>query len=161
MWKLGLRPGNSQKRNMEMGFSLQCDVLDSLVCQKVNNSIIDLTAPSACLKVWWHDTTLFVYFDIFYSTVHTFIPSHSYSTFIRRHMPRFLSISSSLVSSVGKTSLWLSSRESNWGKPTDYHRIYIEPSMSHVAPWKSYVASWLTYVAPCLQHIYNVNGKIG
>ncbi len=27
MWKLGLRPRNSQKRNTEMGFSLQCRVI--------------------------------------------------------------------------------------------------------------------------------------
>ncbi len=38
---------------------------------------------------------LFV-FDIF--IVHTFILSHSYSTFILRHLPRFLSISSLLWS---------------------------------------------------------------
>jgi hypothetical protein len=42
---------------------------------------------------------------ILYFLVHTFSPSHSYNTFIRRHSPRFLSISSSLISSVGKTSL--------------------------------------------------------
>ncbi len=35
----------------------------------------------------------------------TFIPSHSCNTFIRLHWPRFLSISSLLVSLVGKTSL--------------------------------------------------------
>ncbi len=42
---------------------------------------------------------------IWYIILHTFIPSHSYSTFISGHSPRFLSISSSLVSSVGKTFL--------------------------------------------------------
>ncbi len=46
------------------------------------------------LKVWWHGAHSF-----------TFI----YCTFIHRHSPKFLSISSSLVSSVGKTSLWCQS----------------------------------------------------
>jgi hypothetical protein len=44
-------------------------------------------------------------FENFYNAYTTFILSHSYSTFIRRNSLRFLSISSSLVSSVGKTSL--------------------------------------------------------
>jgi hypothetical protein len=48
----------------------------------------------------WQDATL-----LFYNT-HTFIQSHSYNTFICRNLPRPLSIYSSLVSSVGKTSLW-------------------------------------------------------
>jgi hypothetical protein len=57
---------------------------------------------SFSLVAWYHSFCFFYYF-----LVHTFIPPHSYSTF-RRHSPRFLSISSissSLVSSVGKTSL--------------------------------------------------------
>ncbi len=58
------------------------------------------------LKVCWRDATLFVYFHVFKHTVHTSIPSHSYNTFIRRHSPGPLSISSSLLSLVGKTSLW-------------------------------------------------------
>ncbi len=53
------------------------------------------------IKVWWHNATLFVYFFVFYD-IHTFIESHSYNTFIRRQSPRSLSISSSLISSVGK-----------------------------------------------------------
>ncbi len=32
MWKLGLRPRNSQKRNTEMGFSLQCRALQQGIC---------------------------------------------------------------------------------------------------------------------------------
>ncbi len=64
-----------------------------------------------------------------YFIEHTFIASHSYSTFIRRHSPRFLSISSSLVSTVGKTSLGCqaknrtrachtaSRRNTNWARP--------------------------------------------
>jgi hypothetical protein len=52
------------------------------------------------LVAWCHSFCLFGYF-----IVHTFIPSHSYCTFIRHHSPKFLSIFSSLVSSVGKTSL--------------------------------------------------------
>ncbi len=46
-------------------------------------------------------------------------PSYSYNTFIRRHSPRFLSISSLLVSSVGKTSLGCRAE-----KPTHYHLSY-------------------------------------
>ncbi len=41
-------------------------------------------------------------FHIFITYIHTFIQSHSYNTFIRRHSLRPLSISSSLVSSVGE-----------------------------------------------------------
>jgi hypothetical protein len=47
----------------------------------------------------------FCLFFIFYK-IHTFIQSHSYNTFIHRHLLRPLSISSSLVCSVGNTSLW-------------------------------------------------------
>ncbi len=47
----------------------------------------------------------FCLFFIFYN-LHTFIQSHSYNTFIHRHSLRPLSISSSLLCSVGKTSLW-------------------------------------------------------
>ncbi len=43
----------------------------------------------------------FCLFFVFYD-IHTFIESHSHNTFIRRHSPRFLSISSWLISSVGK-----------------------------------------------------------
>ncbi len=57
------------------------------------------------LKVWWQGATLFVYFSYFYD-IHTFIQSHSYNTFIRRHSLGPLSISSSLESSVGGPSLW-------------------------------------------------------
>jgi len=51
---------------------------------------------------------LFLFHIFFYNihTLHTFIQSHSYNTFIRRHSLGSLSISSSLESSVGKTSLW-------------------------------------------------------
>ncbi len=34
MWKLGLRPRNSQKRTSQMGFSLQCDI--SIDCSQTN-----------------------------------------------------------------------------------------------------------------------------
>jgi hypothetical protein len=47
----------------------------------------------------------FCLFFIFYN-IHTFIQSHSYTTFIRRHSPGPLSIPPSHLSSVGKTSLW-------------------------------------------------------
>jgi hypothetical protein len=49
------------------------------------------------LKVWWQDATLFVYFDFI-----TYIHSFNHNTFIRRHSLKLLSISSSLVCSVGK-----------------------------------------------------------
>jgi hypothetical protein len=39
-----------------------------------------------------------------YILVHTFMPSHSYNSFIHRQSQRFFSFSSSPVSSVGKTS---------------------------------------------------------
>jgi hypothetical protein len=43
-------------------------------------------------------------FHFFITYIHSF--SHSYTTFIRRHSPGPLSISSSLESSVGRPSLW-------------------------------------------------------
>ncbi len=65
-------------------------------------------------------------------TVHAFIQSHSYNTFIRHHSPGLLSISSSLVGSVGKNLPLVPSRESNSGlpysKPTRYQ-------LSHAAPF--------------------------
>ncbi len=79
------------------------------------------------LKVWWHDFCFFVYF-----IVHKFIPSHSFRTFIRHHSPKFLSILSSLGSSVGKTSLGCraknqtrtcltaSRRTTNWATPQPF-----------------------------------------
>ncbi len=80
-------------------------------------------------------------FHILY--IHTFIHSHSYNTFIHRHSLGPLPISSSLVSSVGKTTLWCraenrtraclsaSRRATNWA--TAHH---IEPRrtrLSHAA----------------------------
>jgi hypothetical protein len=52
-----------------------------------------LGSPSKSnLNVWWHDATLFVYFSLYFITyIHTFIQSHSYNTFIRRHSLRPLS----------------------------------------------------------------------
>ncbi len=80
---------------------------------------------------------LFVYFSYF-DDVHTIIQSHSYNTFIRHHLLKPLSISSSLVRSVGMTSLWCraenrtracltaSRRVANWATP--HHKL------SHAAP---------------------------
>ncbi len=81
----------------------------------------------------WHDVTLFVYL-IFSST---YIQS---ITFIHRHSPRFLSIPSSLVSSVGKTSLGCRAENRTraclpYSKPTHYHplfRIRIRIHRTHV-----------------------------
>ncbi len=78
-----------------------------------------------CLVAGCHSFCLFF---IFYN-IHTIIQSHSYKTFIRRHWPGPLSISSSLVSSVGKSSQWCraenrtraclaaSRRATNWATP--------------------------------------------
>jgi hypothetical protein len=52
------------------------------------------------LKIWWQYATLFVYFSYFI----TYIQSSNHIHTI--HSPNPLPISSSLVSSVGKTSLW-------------------------------------------------------
>ncbi len=60
-------------------------------------------------------------------------PSHSYNTFICRLSPRFLSISSSLVSSVGRTTLGCQAenrtRACLTAKPTHYHLRYAAPSI--------------------------------
>ncbi len=88
---------------------------------------------------------------IFKKKKHTFILSHSWNTYIRRHSPGPLSISSSLESSVGKASLWCraenrtracrtaSRRANNWATPhqflvinivdPDCIRIGIQPKM--------------------------------
>ncbi len=102
------------------------------------------------LKVWWQDATLsFVYFSYFYD-IHTFIQSHSYNTFIHRHSLRPVSISSSLVCSVGKTSLWCRTenrtracltarrRATNWATPHHYWATPHQITLLHVIlvlPW--------------------------
>jgi hypothetical protein len=58
------------------------------------------TTEKCNIKVWWQYATLFVYFSYFI----TYIQSSNHIHTI--HSPRPLSISSSLVSSVGQTSLW-------------------------------------------------------
>ncbi len=67
-------------------------------------------------KVWWQDATLFVYFSYFFMTyiIHTFVQSHLYNTFIRRHSLGPLSISSSLESSVGRPSPWFRAENQTW-----------------------------------------------
>ncbi len=57
------------------------------------------------VKVWCHGATLLVYFDILYY-IHSLHHIYMVGTFIHRHSLRFLSIYSTLVSSIGKTSLW-------------------------------------------------------
>jgi hypothetical protein len=81
------------------------------------------------LNVWWQDATLFVYFSYFITCSHSFIQSHSYNTFIHRHSLRPLSISSSLICSVGKHLV--ASRESNSGLPYSKLTRY---QLSHAAP---------------------------
>jgi hypothetical protein len=63
--------------------------------------------PHSCVCerfIWWQDATLFVYFSYF--NIHSSIHSTTYNTLIHRHSLRPLSISLSIVCSVGKTSLW-------------------------------------------------------
>ncbi len=85
----------------------------------------DAKKPIWKWKVWWQDATLFIYFSFFITYIHSF----NYHTFIRRHSLKPLSISSSLVCSVGETSLWgraenrtracltASRRAANWATP--------------------------------------------
>jgi hypothetical protein len=47
-----------------------------------------------------------LFFIFFVTYIHSFIQSHSYNTFIHHHSLGPLSISSSLESSVGRSSLW-------------------------------------------------------
>jgi hypothetical protein len=56
-------------------------------------------------KDWWHGATLLVYFDILYY-IHSLHHIYTVGTFIHRHSLRFLFISSTLVSSMGKPFLW-------------------------------------------------------
>ncbi len=87
--------------------------------------VANVSYGTVYLKVWWHDATLFVFFIIFYyihTYIHSFIQSHSFNTFIHRHSRRPLSISSSLVCSVGKHLPVVPRQESNsslpYSKPT-------------------------------------------
>jgi hypothetical protein len=63
----------------------------------------------------------------FFQSLHTYIQSHSYNTFIRRHSLRPLSICLLLVCSEGNTSRI----ESNSGLPYSKQTRY---QMSHAAP---------------------------
>jgi hypothetical protein len=87
--------------------------------------------PDLFYKVWWQDATLFVYFSYFITYIHSFIQSHSYNKFIHRHSLRPLSISSSLVCSVGKHLPVVPGRESNSGLPYSKSTRY---QLSHIAP---------------------------
>ncbi len=105
---------------------------------------INKTNQLKVLKVWWHAATLFVYFSYIYD-IHTFISSHSYNTLVRRHSPRSLSISSSLWSSVRKTSLWCraenrtracltaSRRSTNWATP--HHTNQLKVTYTELTQW--------------------------
>ncbi len=64
-------------------------------------------------------------FNIFYN-MHTFI-SHSYNTFIHRHLLGPLSISSLLESSVGRPSLWCRALQQADALPTEPRRTITEP----------------------------------
>ncbi len=89
----------------------------------------------------------FCLFFIFYN-IHTFILSHS---FIRHHLPGPLSISASLVSSVGKTFLWClaenrtracltaSRRANNW--VTHHHYYFL---LLKCLPWECF-CSWASH----------------
>ncbi len=109
------------------------------------------------LKVWWHDATLFVYFSYFFITyIHSFSQSHSFNTFIHRHSLRPLSISSSLVCSVGKHLPVVPRRESTSGlpysKPTRYQLSHAAPyQLSHAAPLIVSNYTWIVDI-PILYH---------
>ncbi len=70
--------------------------------------------------------------------IHLSIRYILYSTFIRRHSPRFPSISSSLVSSVGKNLPGVPSQESNsdlpYSNPTYWQLSYAAPYLSYDTP---------------------------
>ncbi len=89
------------------------------------------------LVAWLRSFCLFCYF-----LVHTFIQSHSYNTFIRRHPPRFLSISPHRLPAQWENLPGVPSRESNSGlpysKPTHYHLSYIAPSVHIKTVWLFY-----------------------
>ena len=97
----------------------------------------NMLSVSIGLNIWWHNATLFVYFSYFITYIHSFIQSHSCNTFIHRHLLRPLSISSSLVCSVGKHLPVVPRRESTSGlpysKPTRYQLSHAAP-LSHTAP---------------------------
>jgi hypothetical protein len=79
------------------------------------------------LRFWWQDATLFVYFHIFITYIHSF----NHNTFIRRHSLKPLTISSSLCQLSGENLPVVPSRESNSGLP------YSKPTccqLSHAAP---------------------------
>jgi hypothetical protein len=92
------------------------------------------------------DATLFVYFSYFI----TYKNSFNHNTFIRRHSLKPLSISSSLVCSVGKTSLWCRAKNRTWAcltdaLPTEPRRTIAEPRrtmLSHAAPLLSHAAPY-------------------
>ncbi len=110
---------------------------------------------------WYHSLCLFWYYIL-----HSFIPSHSYSTsFIRRHSPRFLSISSSLVSGQlsGKNLPGVPSLESNLGlaysKSTNYQLKrgckFVNRRLHLVAVCASVSCFSLSALTYCLPHITN------
>ncbi len=98
---------------------------------------------------------LFLFIFIFYN-IHTFIQPHSYNTFIHCHSLRPLSISSSLVCSVGKTSLWCraenrtrtcltaSRRATNYATP---HHYYATPH--HTMPRRTLYISYVVSAPAC------------
>ncbi len=86
---------------------------------------------------------LFFFLHIFITYIHSFIQSHSYNTFIHSHSLRPLSISSSLLCSVGKHLPVVPSRESNSGLPYSKLTRY---QLSHATPyeetWSRSFPSW-------------------
>jgi hypothetical protein len=72
---------------------------------------------------------------LFFIYVRFSSPSYSYNTFIRRHSPRFLSLSSSLVRSVQKTFLGCRAENRTYAcrtasRRTTYHLSYAAPFFS-------------------------------
>jgi hypothetical protein len=103
-------------------------MFNTIVCDIKENKGTSVSAPfvlNFVLGSGVHSRgELFVYFSYFITYIHSFIQSHSYNTFIHRHSLRPLSISSSLVCSVGKNLPVVPSRELNsdlpYSKPTRY-----------------------------------------
>ncbi len=101
---------------------------------------------------WCHCFCLFWYF-----LVHTFGPSHSYNSFIRRHSPSFLSISSLLVSSVGKTSPECRAGNRTRACLKHYHLNYLATFWATSHPnWATSHPTWAT-THPYYQTCLNIN----
>ncbi len=85
---------------------------------------------------------------IWYFLVHTFSPSHSYNTFIRCHSPRFLSISSSLVSDKWINPPWGAEPRIELGPALQQVDALTIWATQHPSPWQKLIILFLTKM-PC------------